>query len=81
MCPVCGRDADEPHWMGTCSVECAALFFIRPRPGMDRHDCALVSWAWRARRADVRGQAFTEAAPKCEAERALELLLPKGAAA
>lgn len=80
-CPVCGMPTETPGWQGTCGTECAGLFFIRPQPGMDRDSCALVAWAWRARRAAVRGVEFTEPAPKSEAERSLDVLLPTERAA
>lgn len=54
----------------SCSVECATL--IRVRPSVETEDeRKLSSWRWRQRRAEVRGEVFTEAAPMDEAERRL----------
>lgn len=81
MCPVCGQPTQPGRYGGTCSAECGGLFFIRPRPGMDRDACVLAGWAWRARRAAVRGVEFTEPAPQGEAERYLDAVLPMERAA
>jgi hypothetical protein len=52
-----------------CSPECATLVYVKPRAGMTRDEIELSAWTWRARRAEVRGEEFTEPPPLSEGDR------------
>lgn len=69
-CTVCGRPGERVHGGAACSVECATLLFVRPKDETP-DERALSSWRWRQRRAETRGEPFTEPCPYDEAERAL----------
>jgi hypothetical protein len=51
-----------------CSMECRTLIFVRPTVAT-AEERALESWRWRQRRAEARGDLFTEPAPMDEVER------------
>lgn len=53
----------------SCSPECATLVYVRP-VDLTTDEMVLTAWAWRTRRAAVRGERFDEPPPFSATERA-----------
>jgi len=84
-CSVCGRPGQAlkaVRWDGSaapspgvaCSPECTSLVFFA-QTATTPDEKRLESWRWKQRRAEVRGVAFTEAAPLHPVEREWVVLL------
>lgn len=76
-CTVCGLegtpryDVDGRFRGNACSVECAAMLFFRWGDSLEAR--RYESWEWRRRRADVRGEEFTEPSPMDATDRAFAM--------